>query len=73
MGLKSSDRETMPLCWRHHRAFHDGNGPFDGWSRDDRRIWQMEQVERCQQAHALVAAVLELGEHPGDSSGDDDA
>jgi hypothetical protein len=43
MGLKSKDREAMPLCWQHHRAFHDGSGPFDGWT----------QVERCLAAHAL--------------------
>lgn len=53
MGLKAKDRETMPLCWRHHRAFHEGKGPFDGWSRDERRLWQEQQVERCLQARAL--------------------
>lgn len=47
MGLKSSDREAMPLCWRCHRHFHDNTGPFDGWHRAARRVWQELQVERC--------------------------
>ena len=47
MGLKSSDREAMPLCWRCHRDFHDGKGVFDGWGRDARRVWQELQVERA--------------------------
>ena len=53
MGVKSSDRDTIPLCWMHHRAFHDGSGPFEGWSREERERWQEEQVERALQAHAL--------------------
>lgn len=46
MGMKARDRETMPLCHRHHRDFHDGKGLFDGWTRLERRVWQEAQVER---------------------------
>ena len=53
MGMKTGDRETMPLCWMHHRQFHEGKGPFDGWTRDERRRWQEEQVERCLAAYVL--------------------
>jgi hypothetical protein len=53
MGIKSSDRETIPLCWVHHQAFHEGSGPFDGWTRSERARWQEERVEECLAAHAL--------------------
>jgi len=53
MGMKASDRETMPLCWMHHRQFHEGKGPFDGWTRDERRLFQEQQVERCLAAYAV--------------------
>ncbi len=46
MGLRSSDLEAMPLCERCHRAFHDGNGGFLGWTKDGRRRWQRMQVAR---------------------------
>lgn len=64
MGTKSGDRDTMPLCWKCHRAFHDGNGRFESWSRLDRRLWQEKMVERCQRAFASVvpAAVYQGSE-----------
>lgn len=66
MGLKSDDRDAMPLCSPHvdgrmtkpgcHREFHDNRGLFDGWTREDRRIWQELQVARCQALHRLLFA-----------------
>lgn len=67
MGLKSSDRETMPLCWFHHAEFHQGNGAFELWSRDDRRVFQSEQVERVQRAYALACSVRDGTPEPTDS------
>lgn len=46
MGQKADDRRAMPMCRKHHRAFHDGREPFDGWTKPRRRAWQDEQVTR---------------------------
>lgn len=41
LGQKTSDRETMPLCWKCHRVeFHGARGYFAGWTRTQRREWQ---------------------------------
>jgi len=53
MGMKSGDRETMPLCFRCHRAFHDGSGKFDGWTRAQRRLFQDPAVERVVRASSI--------------------
>lgn len=55
MGTKSHDREAMPMCWRHHRDFHDGKGIFDSWTREERRIWQELQVQRCQKLYSTIS------------------
>ena len=68
MGLKAHDRETMPLCWVHHRMFHDAHGPFECMTREDRRLWQEEMVERCQRIYAQVQAVISGLPEPADSS-----
>lgn len=59
LALKAPDRETMPLCWHHHRAFHDGNGPFEHMTREDRRLWQEEMVGRCQRIWQQVVLVFD--------------
>lgn len=46
MGTKNPDTATMPLCTRHHREFHDLNGYFKGWVKEQLREWQTEQVFR---------------------------
>lgn len=56
MGTKSSDRETMPLCFKHHRAFHDAKGPFEYLTRKERRTWQELQVQQCQELYASLGA-----------------
>lgn len=53
MGRKSHDRETMPLCFRCHRDFHDGNGKFDGWNKAQRRLFQDLAIERLVKAALL--------------------
>lgn len=40
MGMKSPDSEAFPLCHKHHREFHDLNGHFAGWTKQDRKDWQ---------------------------------
>lgn len=50
MGQKSPDLEAIPLCFKHHREFHEGKGVFEYWTRHYRRMWQEAQVDRCQKA-----------------------
>jgi hypothetical protein len=45
LGQKASDLRTMPMCFGHHRSFHDATGPFRGWTRDQRRTWQQECID----------------------------
>ena len=63
MGQRAVDDQTMPLCWGHHRAFHDGRGPFRDWGQGHRRAWQDEQVAACQVAWDRHLAGIE-GEPP---------
>ncbi len=44
LSRKTSDRETMPLCVKHHREFHGASGYFGGWGKRDRRRWQNQMV-----------------------------
>ena len=46
LSRKSSDHETMPLCRRCHRDFHNAAGWFADWSREQRREWQRQMVQR---------------------------
>ena len=39
LGQRASDMTAIPLCTGHHRAWHDCNGVFRGWSKDQRREW----------------------------------
>jgi hypothetical protein len=50
-GTRAHDHDVMPLCWKHHRQFHDATGHFQGWSREQRRAWQDEQTQACQEAY----------------------
>ncbi len=46
MSLRTSDLDAFPLCAKHHRAFHDHAGHFAGWSKDERKSWQLEMSGR---------------------------
>ncbi len=41
MSLRTSDLDAFPFCGKHHRAFHDHAGHFAGWSKDERKSWQI--------------------------------
>jgi hypothetical protein len=43
-GQRGHDDQSFPLCFRHHKQFHDGSGPFAGWDKQERRAWQDQQV-----------------------------
>src|SRR6185295_8558196 len=34
-----SDRNTLPLCRRHHDDFHAERGVFKGWTPEERRVF----------------------------------
>jgi hypothetical protein len=40
LSRKTSDRDAMPLCFRHHYEFHNAWGFFVGWTKVARREWQ---------------------------------
>ena len=39
LGQRASDWTAIPFCTACHRAWHDCNGPFRGWPKDQRREW----------------------------------
>jgi hypothetical protein len=45
MSQKVHDVHTLPLCSRHHRAFHAGKGIFAGWNKEVRRRWQAAWIK----------------------------
>jgi len=56
LGRKAPHDRGIPMCWGHGVvAFHDGTGPFKGWTKARRRAWQSDQVAKYR---ALYAAHL---------------
>lgn len=51
-GQKAPDRETIPLSPRAHDEFHAGRGFCKGWSKERRRDWQDQEIERLQALHS---------------------
>lgn len=45
VGQRAPDDTCIPLCRRHHQAWHDLLPPFRGMSRDERRAWRDAQIE----------------------------
>ena len=45
VGMKSSDRDTIPLDRLCHRNLHDLRGFFKGWDKDRRREWESAMIE----------------------------
>lgn len=57
-GQKCPDRESIPLCTRHHREWHDARGLFAGMDKAARRVFAATAIELTQQAHDAQMAVL---------------
>ena len=34
MGIKASDHTALPLCYLHHKEWHDHKGKCGGWDRE---------------------------------------
>lgn len=54
-GKRAHDHDSMPLCMKCHRKFHDARGPFEGWARDDRNRWQSALVEALRASYADIS------------------
>jgi hypothetical protein len=48
LGQRAHDETCIPLCTKHHRAFHDASGLFKRWRRDERRAWLARQIQWTQ-------------------------
>jgi hypothetical protein len=48
VGQKCDDRETIPLCTRHHAERHALAGPFRGFDRERMRAWLSAQLKETQ-------------------------
>lgn len=46
MSLKAPDSETLPLCEKHHTQFHLRQGFCKGWSDEQRRVFQQDEIDR---------------------------
>ncbi len=46
MGQTAPDARTFPLCRKHHEDFHNGRGFCRGWSKQQRRYWQDQEIAR---------------------------
>lgn len=51
VGRKCDDRETIPLCAKHHRQRTDYTGIFGGWDAERMRAWCDERIAETQAAY----------------------
>lgn len=57
-GRKPGDDTCVPLCHRHHVAeWHGASGHFKSWSRERRRAWAREAIQRTREDLAVREAV----------------
>lgn len=63
MGQRAHDDTAIPLCAHHHRAWHDLGQPFRAMTKDQRRAWALEQIERTRATHAR-GIDFDLGDVP---------
>lgn len=50
---KSHDRETIPLCRKHHRDRTESDGYFRGWSKARKREWRHERIAEWQEKYRV--------------------
>lgn len=48
---KAPDRRSMPMCFDDHHDFHRGLGRFAGWTREQKRVFQTDEIARLQSIH----------------------
>ena len=52
VGMKAPDDTAIPLCSAHHRAWHDGAGPFLGMSKLERFAWSLVRIGEVRALYA---------------------
>jgi hypothetical protein len=50
VGMKAPDDTAIPLCDKHHRAFHDHRPPFAGLSKFELFAWSMRVMAETRAA-----------------------
>lgn len=45
---KAPDRRTLSLCFDDHHDFHRGLRRFSGWTREQKRVFQDDEITRLQ-------------------------
>lgn len=50
-GRKASDYTCIPLCDKHHRAWHDLGWPFRALHWTERRTWALSTIQTTQEAY----------------------
>lgn len=50
LGQRAHDETCIPLCNKHHRAWHDASGVFKTWRKNQRRDWVRRQIRWAQTA-----------------------
>jgi len=55
MGRKASDRDTVPVCTRHHFEYHACAGTFR-MNKETRRVWARLAIEATQAAYEATQA-----------------
>lgn len=58
LGQRAHDRTSIPLCRKHHRAWHDLAIPFASMSREERRAFIDRQIARTQETIDHAAAPI---------------
>lgn len=46
MASTAPDSDTVPLCVKHHRQFHLTQGFCKGWTKEQRRVFQQDEIIR---------------------------
>lgn len=57
-GQKAPDETCIPLCHKHHHAWHGCLGVFAGWTKDERRAWSERQIAWVQGQYEMKPPVI---------------
>jgi hypothetical protein len=44
LGQKADDHTSIPLCLEAHSNWHDANGCFRGWTKEQRAEWATQMI-----------------------------
>lgn len=50
LGQRAHDETCIPLCTKHHRAWHDHRWPFSTTTKAERRDWAEKMIAATQRA-----------------------